>query len=53
MSDWIKVMLEEIDRKEAEAKAARQEAEKRRREETQAKPGPARKKRGTRSGKNG
>jgi len=34
MSDWMKVMLEEIDRKEAEEKAAREEAERRRREKS-------------------
>lgn len=39
MSDWIKIMLEEIDRKEAETKAEREEAQKRRQEKSARKSG--------------
>jgi len=41
MSDWLKLMLEEIDRKEAEEKAALEEAEKRRREKSPEKAEPS------------
>jgi hypothetical protein len=51
LTDWLKIMMDEIARKQAELENARAEQERRERERSAAQPSPVSKSRGARSAK--